>query len=82
MTIGDYIRNQRMKKALELIETGTYSILQTALFVGYSNLNHFSAAFKKFYGHLPSYYVPRYGELKNNFAAGEKSKSPPKRALF
>ncbi len=61
-TIGEFIREQRMKKALELIETGRYSILQTALFVGYSNPSHFSAAFKKFYGQLPSYYLPRSGK--------------------
>ncbi len=62
MTIGEYIREQRMEKALEYIETGKYSILQTALFVGYSNPSHFSKAFKKFYGHLPSYYLPRAGK--------------------
>ena len=61
MSIGGYIREQRMKKALELIETGRYSILKTALFVGYSNPSYFSASFKKFYGHLPSYYLPRDG---------------------
>ncbi len=59
MTIGEYIREQRMKKALEMIETGKYSITATAFFVGYSNPGHFSEAFKKFYGHLPSYYLPR-----------------------
>ncbi len=59
MPIGRYIREQRMKKAMEMIETGRYSILKTALFVGYSNPSHFSTAFKKFYGHLPSHYVPR-----------------------
>ncbi len=58
-TIGEYIREQRMKRALDFIETGRYSILQIALFVGYSNPSHFSAAFKKFYGQLPSYYLPR-----------------------
>ncbi len=59
MSIGAYIRQLRMTKALEIIETGRYSILDTAIFVGYSNPGHFSAAFKKFYGHLPSYYLPR-----------------------
>ncbi len=63
MTIGGYIRRQRMTKALEFIETGRYSILETALFVGYSNPSHFSAAFKKFYGHLPSYYLPKNGKI-------------------
>ncbi len=59
MPIGAYIRRQRMEKAREMIETGNYSILATAVFVGYSNPSHFSAAFKKNYGHLPSYYLPR-----------------------
>ncbi len=59
MSIGSYIRQLRMTKALEMIETGRYSVLDTALFVGYSNPGHFSAAFKKFNGHLPSYYLPR-----------------------
>ncbi len=63
MSIGGYIRQQRMKKALELIKEGKYSILDTALFVGYSNPSHFSAAFKKFYGNLPSYYLPRSGKI-------------------
>ncbi|PID77772.1 MAG: hypothetical protein CSB21_03500 [Deltaproteobacteria bacterium] len=63
MPIGAYIRQLRMTKALEIIETGRYSILDTAIFVGYSNPGHFSAAFKKFYGHLPSYYLPRYDKI-------------------
>ncbi|PIE56082.1 MAG: hypothetical protein CSA34_05925 [Desulfobulbus propionicus] len=63
LSIGAYIRQQRMTKALELIETGRYSILTTAVFVGYSNPSHFSAAFKKFYGHLPSYYLPRSSKM-------------------
>ncbi len=63
MTIGVYIREQRMKKARQMIETGRHSILQTALFVGYSNPSHFSAAFKKFYGRLPSYYLPHQNKI-------------------
>ncbi|PIE69533.1 MAG: AraC family transcriptional regulator, partial [Deltaproteobacteria bacterium] len=51
---------QRMTKALELIETG-YSVLDTAAFVGYSNHSHFSAAFRKFHGRLPSCYLPKAG---------------------
>ncbi len=62
MSIGTYIRQQRMARAREMIETGKYSILSISLFVGYSNPGHFSAAFKKIYGHLPSYYLPRSGK--------------------
>ena len=54
MTIGEYVRKLRMEKALELIESGSFSVLQTAMFVGYSNPSHFSRAFKRFHGRLPS----------------------------
>ncbi|PID75077.1 MAG: hypothetical protein CSB23_05395 [Deltaproteobacteria bacterium] len=63
MSIGGYIREQRMARAREMIKTGKYSILETALFVGYSNPSYFSAAFKNFYGHLPSYYLPKNGRI-------------------
>lgn len=54
MTIGEYVRKLRMERALELIESGRFSVLQTAMFVGYSNPSHFSKAFKRFHGRLPS----------------------------
>jgi AraC-like DNA-binding protein len=53
-TIGEYVRKLRMEKALALMESGGCSILETALSVGYANPSHFSAAFKKHYGCLPS----------------------------
>lgn len=56
-TIGEYVRQERMKRALALIESDLYSLLEIALMVGYSNPSHFSAAFKRFYGKLPSYYT-------------------------
>lgn len=59
LSIGEFVRKLRMEKALELIESGECSILQVALSVGYSNPSHFSAAFKRFYGRLPSCYLAR-----------------------
>ena len=58
-SIGEYVRSLRMEHALELIESGTCSIMETALSVGYSNPSHFSAAFKRFHGRLPSAYASR-----------------------
>lgn len=58
-SIGGFVRKMRMEKALELIESGTCNILQTACSVGYSNPSHFSAAFKRYYGHSPSFYLAR-----------------------
>ncbi len=56
-SIGQYIRELRMSNALELLETGRYSILEVAYSIGYSNPSQFSAAFKRFYGEAPSYYL-------------------------
>ncbi|MEF2230783.1 MAG: AraC family transcriptional regulator [Pseudodesulfovibrio sp.] len=54
LSIGEYVRKVRMEKALSLIESSRCSVLQAALFVGYSNPSHFSRAFKRFHGYLPS----------------------------
>jgi AraC-like DNA-binding protein len=59
LSIGNFVRKLRMERALELIESGNCNILQAAHSVGYSNPSHFSAAFKRFYGRLPSRYLAR-----------------------
>ncbi len=56
ISIGQYIRELRMGRALELLTTHRYSILEIAHAVGYSNPSQFSAAFKKFYGKAPTWY--------------------------
>ncbi len=56
-SIGQYIRELRMSSALELLTTGRYSVLEIANAVGYSNPSQFSAAFKRFYGQVPSWYL-------------------------
>jgi AraC-like DNA-binding protein len=58
-SIGEFVRTLRMENALEMIESGRSTILQTALAVGYSNPSHFSAAFKRHHGRLPSSYLAR-----------------------
>ncbi len=70
MSIGQYIRELRMSKALELLETGKHSVMDIALAVGYTNPSHFSAAFKKFYGKVPSRYlseISQNNEKKRKF---------------
>ncbi len=57
MSIGEYIRELRMGRALELLETGRHTVMEVAIAVGYTNPSHFSAAFKKFYGETPSRYL-------------------------
>lgn len=54
-SVGEFVRQLRMRHAIGFIESGC-SVLQTALLVGYSNPSHFSAAFNRFHGYLPSVY--------------------------
>ncbi|NCC25824.1 MAG: AraC family transcriptional regulator [Deltaproteobacteria bacterium] len=58
-SIGEFVRALRMEHAMELIESGRSSILQAAMAVGYSNPSHFSSAFKRHHGRLPSSYLAR-----------------------
>jgi AraC-like DNA-binding protein len=60
MTIGGFVRRRRMEAALEMLESGGCTVLQTASAVGYANPSHFSAVFKQFYGRLPSMYGRRW----------------------
>lgn len=53
-TTFKYIHDLRMKKALEMIQSQTYTIYEIAEFVGYKHSHHFTAAFKKYYGQLPT----------------------------
>ncbi|MDO6853540.1 AraC family transcriptional regulator [Cellulophaga lytica] len=53
-TIFKHITQLRMQKAKELIQEKGLSIAEVSYEVGYSNPQHFTAAFKKTIGYLPS----------------------------
>ena len=55
-TLGDYIREIRMKKAAEMLRTGKYRITEISEEVGYSNSRNFAKNFQKEYGMTPSEY--------------------------
>lgn len=52
----DYIKIIRLKKSVELIKEGRYSIGEIAYQTGFSDPKYFSTSFKKFYGVSPSKY--------------------------
>lgn len=56
-TVHQYIVQQRMAKAAELLRGSTLSISHIAQEVGYANHGHFAAAFKKEFGCAPSAYI-------------------------
>lgn len=54
MPVFKYITSLRIEKAIELISKQDYTIAQASYEVGYKNPQHFTVAFKKKLGYLPS----------------------------
>lgn len=52
-TLGEYARSVKMQKAYELLHL-EYSVAEVGYQLGYSNLSHFSKAFKQEFGFNPS----------------------------
>lgn len=57
MSIGQFIMNERMKKARRLLIGTTYNISEIASRCGFENVYYFSNAFKKAHGVSPSNYI-------------------------
>ena len=54
LPVYEYYQKNRMAHARALIQGGDYSIKEVGMMIGYSNLGHFAAAFKREYNMLPS----------------------------
>ncbi|MVM33724.1 helix-turn-helix domain-containing protein [Spirosoma sp. HMF4905] len=56
LSFGEYIRKLRIEKALQLLDTTTYSLTEIAYLTGFSDQSHFTRIFKKQTGQNPSEY--------------------------
>ncbi|GAB3942232.1 hypothetical protein GCM10028805_06530 [Spirosoma harenae] len=56
LSFGEYIRKLRIEKALQLLETTTYTLTEIAYLTGFSDQSHFTRIFKKTVGQNPSNY--------------------------
>jgi ligand-binding sensor domain-containing protein/signal transduction histidine kinase/DNA-binding NarL/FixJ family response regulator len=56
LTVNEFIKNQRLLKAAELLTQETYSINGIAFMVGYNDGKYFSREFKKKFGKTPREY--------------------------
>lgn len=54
MTVNDFIKTVKMKRAFQLIESGHYNVNEVATMIGYEDTRYFSKEFKKVYGKNPS----------------------------
>jgi AraC-like DNA-binding protein len=53
-TVMNYITEQKMEHAKELIMTGEYRVVDVARMTGYKHSTHFTTAFKKYFGFIPN----------------------------
>lgn len=57
VTVNDFIRICRMKKAVELLKENKHRINEVAYLVGYSSPSYFTKSFVKQFGVLPSHFM-------------------------
>jgi AraC-like DNA-binding protein len=60
---SEFIRTIRLKKAVNLMKSGKYSITEVIFMVGFSDPKYFRTCFKKLFDKTPSEYLSSF---KNN----------------
>ncbi|MBO9611803.1 MAG: DNA-binding response regulator [Dyadobacter sp.] len=53
-TVNEFVKNIRMKRAKELLETGIYPVNEVAAAIGYEDSKYFSKEFRKFFNKTPA----------------------------
>jgi AraC-like DNA-binding protein len=56
LSFGEYIRKQRVDKAVELLQKGDITLIEIAYITGFSDQSHFNRVFKKHMGMTPTEY--------------------------
>ncbi|GAA4455872.1 hypothetical protein GCM10023189_24250 [Nibrella saemangeumensis] len=56
LSFGEYIRKLRIEKAVQLLETTSYTLSEIAYLTGFSDQSHFTRIFKKLMNQNPSEY--------------------------
>lgn len=62
LSFGEYLRKLRIEKAIEYLDTSSYSLTKIAYLTGFSDQSHFSRIFKKHTGKNPSSYRKKLGK--------------------
>ncbi|MDO5980195.1 two-component regulator propeller domain-containing protein [Flavivirga spongiicola] len=57
VTAVDFIKNVRLKKAIQLLESDSYSIKEVRYLTGFNDATYFRTSFKKLFGVNPSQYI-------------------------
>lgn len=62
LSFGDYIRKQRIDRAIELMATPSYSLTDIAYYTGFSDQSHFTRIFRQQTGYSPSEFRKKLGK--------------------
>jgi AraC-like DNA-binding protein len=65
LSFGDYIRKQRIEKAIEYLNSSNFSLTKIAYLTGFSDQSHFTRIFKKQTGKSPSVFRKESKKVKN-----------------
>ena len=66
-----YLRNLRMERAKELLETTFLSVKEVAARGGITSVSHFVRDFEKTYGHAPTEHRRRVSSISRNQSAAQ-----------
>ncbi|MDP4261687.1 MAG: chromate resistance protein [Bacteroidota bacterium] len=62
LSFGEYIRKLRIEKAMEYLQSSSYSLTEIAYLTGFSDQSHFTRIFKKHTGENPSAYKKKHSK--------------------
>jgi len=65
LSFGDYIRKQRIEKAIDYLTNSNFSLTKIAYLTGFSDQSHFTRIFKKHTGKNPSEFKKSIHKVKN-----------------
>lgn len=54
ITINEYIRKIRLRRSMQLLQTGDYNVSEAAYMSGFNTMSYFRTCFKNEYGYSPS----------------------------
>jgi signal transduction histidine kinase/ligand-binding sensor domain-containing protein/DNA-binding response OmpR family regulator len=63
MSAGEFIKTTRLKRAIQLLSSGAYSVNEVAYLVGFSSPSYFTQSFKSHFNELPHHFI----KLSGNF---------------
>ena len=66
LTFGNYIRKLRIEKAIDLLHSSQYALVEIAYLTGFSDQSHFTRTFKKVTGNNPSVYRRKLTKSKES----------------